>query len=129
MDNNCVCFSFIMKLCTLCLCFFHGAAIVDWSDLDFSEEESDGLAVPNCLKQRVCNVEALQLSLGSGRYPEFLGIEGPQNPMDPRINSPLDYLLLLWPEFLSYLIVAETKSVGPHEEPTRETLQRGVPRA
>ena len=88
------------------------AAIIDWSDFDFSEEESDGLAVPNRHNQRMCNEEALQLSLGSGRYPEFLGIEGPQNPMDPRVNSALDYLLLLWPEFLSDLIVVETNRYG-----------------
>ena len=44
------------------------AAIVDWSDFDFSEEESDGLAVPNRHNRRVCNEEALQLSLGSGRW-------------------------------------------------------------
>ena len=88
------------------------AAIIDLSEFDFSEEESDGLAVPNRHNRRVCNEEALQLSLGSGRYPEFLGIEGPQNPMDPRVNSALDYLRLLWPEFLSDLIVVETNRYG-----------------
>ena len=60
--------------------FLSCAAIVDWSDLDFSEEESDGLAVPNRHNRRLCNKDALQDSLGSGCYPEFLGIEGPQNP-------------------------------------------------
>ena len=39
------------------------AAIVDLTDFDFSEEESDGLAVPNRHNRRVCNEEALQLSL------------------------------------------------------------------
>ena len=92
--------------------FLSCAAIVDWSDFDFSEEESDGLAVPNCHNRRVCNEEALQLSLFSGRYPEFLGIEGPQNPMDLHMNSALDYLLLLWPEFFSDLIVVETIRYG-----------------
>ena len=81
---------------------FHSCtAIVDWSDFDFSEKGSDGLAVTNRHNRRVYNEEALQLSLCSARYPEFLGIEGPQNSMDPRMNSALDYLLLLWPEFLS----------------------------
>ena len=55
------------------------AAIVDWSDLDFSEKESEELAAPNHHNQRVCNEEALQLSLGSGHYPEFLGVKGSQN--------------------------------------------------
>ena len=48
--------------------FLSCAAIVDWSDFDFSEEESDELAVPNRHNRRVCNEEALQLSLGSGYY-------------------------------------------------------------
>ena len=39
-------FCFIMKLCTMFL-FLLGAAIVDWTDLDFCEEESDRLAFPN----------------------------------------------------------------------------------
>ena len=88
--------------------FLSGAAIVDWSNFDFSEEESDGFAVPNRHNRRVCNEKSLQLSLGSGSYPEFLEIEGPQNPMDPRVKSALDFLLLLWSEFLSDLIVVET---------------------
>ena len=82
-----------MKLCTLCLCFFHvqqSLIGVTWISVR-NEEESDGLAVPN---QTMCEEEALQLSLGSGCYPEFLGIKGPQNSMDPRMNSTLDYLLL-----------------------------------
>ena len=80
--------------------------------MDFSEEESDGIAVPNCQNRRVCNEEELQLSLGSGHYPEFLGIEGPQNPMDTCMNSPMDNLLLLWPKFLSNLMVAKTNRYG-----------------
>ena len=55
--------------------FLSCAAIIDWSDLNFSEEESGSLAVPNRHNRRVCNEESLQLSLGSGRYPDFLGIE------------------------------------------------------
>ena len=39
--------------------FLSCAAIVDWSNFDFSEEESDGLAVPNRHNRRVCNEEAL----------------------------------------------------------------------
>ena len=88
--------------------FFSCAAIVDWSDFDFSEEDLQFLIVII----EVCNEEALQLSLGSGHYPEFLGMEGPQNPIDPCVNSALDYLLSLWPEFLSDLIVVETNRYG-----------------
>ena len=32
--------------------------------------------------------------------------------MDPCINSPLEYLFLLWPEFLSDLIVEKTNRYG-----------------
>ena len=47
-----------------------------------------------------CNEEALQLSLSSGRYPEYLGIEGPQDRNNPQTCNPLDFLILLWPESL-----------------------------
>ena len=47
-----------------------------------SKNESNGLAVPSYQNHRECNEKALQLTLGSGRYPENLGIEGPQYRMD-----------------------------------------------
>ena len=48
--------------------------------------------------RRICNEEALQLSLSSGRYPEYLGIEGPQDCNNPQTSNPLDSFFLLWPE-------------------------------
>ena len=48
-------------------------------DSDDSVEDSDNCVVPTHKHQRICNEEALQLSLSSGRYPEYLGIEGPQD--------------------------------------------------
>lgn len=53
-------------------------------------------------------MKALNLSLNSGRYPEYLGFEGPYQPNDPNSMDPLDYLQLLWPASLVDLIVEET---------------------
>ena len=47
-------------------------------------------------------------SLKSGLYPEFLGIHGPSQDLNPNHNSALDYLLLLWPASLCDLIADET---------------------
>ena len=62
--------------------------------------------------QRICNEEALPLSLSSGRYPEYLGIEGPQDRNNPQTCNPMNFLFLLWPESLCDLIVDETNSYG-----------------
>ena len=85
---SCVCclFQFHHEIMhSMLFVFLSCAAIIDWSDLDFSEEESDRLSLPNRHNRGVCNEVALQLSLGSRRYPEFLGIEGPQNHRIPWI--------------------------------------------
>ena len=50
--------------------------------------------------------------LSSGRYPECLGIEGPQDRNNPQTCSPLDFLFLLWPVSLCDLIVDETNRYG-----------------
>ena len=55
-------------------------------------------------RRRTCNEEALQLSFSSGRYPEYLGIEGPQDRNNPQTCNPLDFLFLLWPKSLCGLI-------------------------
>ena len=54
--------------------------------------------------RRLLNEEALKLSLSSGRYPEYLGIEGPQDRNNPQTCNPLDFLFLLWPESLCDLM-------------------------
>ena len=41
-------------------------------------------------------------------YPEFLGVAGPVNRMDPSSDSTLDFLKLLWPDSLSEHIAGET---------------------
>ena len=83
----------------------------DCSDEEQSpcEDESvfDGLA-PTPKRRKLANDEALILSLSSGKYPEFLGVEGPDEYRDPDENDFLDYLRLFWPDSLVDVIVEET---------------------
>ena len=53
-------------------------------------DDSDDCVEPTRERRRICNEEALQLSLSSGRYPEYLGIEGPQDRNNPQTCNPLD---------------------------------------
>ena len=78
-------------------------------------DDSDDCVEPTHERRRICNEEALQLSLSSGHYPEYLGIEGPQDRNNPQTCSPLDFLILLWPESLCDLIVYETNRYGRSE--------------
>jgi len=55
---------------------------------DDSADESEEGAVISGQNRGTCNEEALQLSLSSGCYSEFLRIEGPQNLLDPHTNIP-----------------------------------------
>ena len=57
-------------------------------------DDSDDTVEPTCEHRWICNEEALQLSLSSGRYPEYLGIEGPQDRNNPQTCIPLDFLIL-----------------------------------
>ena len=75
-------------------------------------DNSDDCVEPTRERRRICNEEALQLSLSSGHYPEYLGIEGPQDRNNPQTCDPLDFLFLLWSESLCDLIVDETNSYG-----------------
>ena len=71
------------------------------------EESFEGMA-PTLKRKKVVNSRALKLSLNSGRYPAFKGHEGVYQRMDPRSTTPLDYLMLLWPDSLVDVIVTET---------------------
>ena len=75
-------------------------------------DDSNDCVEPTRKCQLICNDEALQLSLSSGRYPEYLGIEGQQDRNNPQTCNPLDFLFLLWPESLCDLIVDETNKYG-----------------
>ena len=85
MDNNCICFSFIMKLYTLFLCFFHvqlSSIGVTLTSVRKSQTDLQFLIViiEECVTRRHSNsLLALDATL------EFLGIKGPQNPMDPAL--------------------------------------------
>ena len=56
--------------------------------------ELDDSVEPTRERRRICNEEAVPLSLSSGRYPEYLGIEGPQDRNNPQTCNPLDFLFL-----------------------------------
>ena len=55
-------------------------------------DDSDVCVEPTQECRRICNEEALQISLSSGHYPEYLGIEDRNN---PQTCNPLDFLFLL----------------------------------
>ena len=67
------------------------------------EEEEDidleGLK-PTSKHCKLASKQALKVSLQSGLYPEYLGIEGPYLHTDPRSNNELDFLTMLWPQTL-----------------------------
>ena len=67
----------------------------------------EGMA-PTPKRRRLANDSALTASRQSGLYPEFLGVHGPSQDINPNDNSALDYLLLLWPASLCDLIADET---------------------
>ena len=73
---------------------------------DEEEEEEEDLPCTSKRKKKASNY-ALSLSLQSGRYPEFKGIEGPSPIVDPSV-SPLEIVRLLWPNTLCELIAQET---------------------
>ena len=51
-------------------------------------DDSDNYVEQTHECQWICNEEALQLSLSSGRYPEYFGIEGPQDRNTPQTCNP-----------------------------------------
>ena len=55
-------------------------------------DDSDDCVEPTRERRRICNEEALQLSLSSGRYPEYLGIEDRNN---PQTCNPLDFFIFM----------------------------------
>ena len=61
--------------------------------------------------RRICNKEALQLLLSSGRYPEYWVMRDHRIAIIQTCN-PLDFLFLLWLESLCDLIVDETNRYG-----------------
>ena len=55
-------------------------------------DNSDDCVEPTRERRWICNEEALQLLLSSGCYPEYLGIEGPQDRNNPQTCNTLDFL-------------------------------------
>ena len=85
------------------------------SEQSEEEDESDleGMA-PTPKRRKLAREKALKVSLQSGLYLTFRGIEGPSRDVNPGDSSAMDYLLLLWPSSLCAL------------ESNRYALQRGL---
>ena len=91
-----------LSLCVLCI------VGVDDSEEEEEEEEKEVVLAPTPKVLRLKSERALRLSLNSGKYPPYLGIEGPTEPKDPQCTDWDEYLYMLWPQSLCDLIVAET---------------------
>ena len=77
-----------------------------------SSSEFEG---PICISsdhKREAKAHGLLQSLYSGMYAEFTGMEGPIDDTDPKDNSALDFVKLLWP---SALIAIETNWYAAHK--------------
>jgi hypothetical protein len=86
------------------------------TDSELSDLEGE---VPTRKRRKLARDQALKLSLNSGKYPQYLGPHVLYAPMDPRENHFLEYLLLLWPNYLTELIADETN---------RYALDKGRPK-
>ena len=62
-----------------------------------SSSELEGPISISSDRKREAKPHGLLQSLYSGMYPEFTGMEGPTDNTDPKDNSALDFLKLLWP--------------------------------
>ena len=82
---------FFLNCCDLmfsCLCLDYACVCVYLFTSILEPDDSDNCVKPTRERRRICNDEALQLSLSSGRYPEYLGIEGPQDRNNPQTCNP-----------------------------------------
>ena len=59
---------------------------------------------PTPKRHKLAREKVLKVSLHSGLYPKFRGIEGPTHTIYPVDSTAMDYLLLLWPSNLFELI-------------------------
>ena len=110
---------FFMGTCTRNLGFpagFDEEEEVEEEEEEEGESELEGMA-PTPKRRKLARETALKVSLQSGLYPVFRGLEGPAHDINPGNSNALDYLLLLWPASLCELIALETN---------RYALQRGI---
>ena len=73
-----------------------------------TDDDIEDVLAPTPKRLKIAKEIALKTSLESGLYPEFTGVEGPSEILDPERSNALDYLQLLWPESLTSLITLET---------------------
>ena len=78
------------------------------------ELDKDVVLMPDRKLRVQLKRQCLRCSLGSGRYLEYLGFEGLYSGQTDVLNdSALDYLQMLWPEFLVDVIVHATNKCMP----------------
>ena len=79
------------------------------SDCDSGDDSELEGAVPTAKRRKLASSIGFDKSLKSGSYPNYnKDLHGPYESMDPRSNDPLDFVKLLWPDYLVDLIVEET---------------------
>ena len=73
-------------------------------------DDDDGTDLFSCTRKYIeaAKARALKMSLSSGCYPEFKGIEGPYLRVNPDSTNPSEFLRMLWPDCLCDLLVEET---------------------
>ena len=72
-----------------------------------SEELLDGMA-PTSKRKEIARRDALNKCLGTGEYPEFTGLTGVVDELDPLSTECLDFVKLLWPDSLCEHIAVQT---------------------
>ena len=82
--------------------------VVDVAGDDDSEELLDGMAPTSKRNKKIARREALNKCLGTGEYPEFIGVTGVVDEVDPSSTECLDFVKLLWPDFLCEHIAVQT---------------------
>ena len=99
----------------------HTHTVSSGEDDDSSDDSSDDSdlegVIPTPKRRKQAREQGLKASRNSGRYPPFLGNEGPTNDLDPTQSNAFDYLQLVWPSSLCSLLATETN---------RYALQRRV---
>ena len=71
------------------------------------EEFIDGMA-PTSKRKKVARRDALNKCLGTGEYPEFTGLTGVVDELDHSSTECLDFVKLLWPDYLCEHIAVQT---------------------
>lgn len=104
----CQCFSFTFFSCVLLLLSVFSLMFrCIFSETEGSDIDAD-LSLPAAKRKKLAREDALQKAKSSGKYPEFIGLVGPADELDPSVVSCLDFVKLLWPNSLCQHIAEQT---------------------